>query len=155
MEILQDALVDLYSASLELLANSSKLFSNHTAAQTVYAILNPGKTEGIFTKLADLETKLGCEVQVWESERSVAADMRLMDLLRVLNTPITRIDQRVGTLLERINEKDQLEILKWISPTPFGKHHSTVREARTSDTCEWLLQHERFREWEDSSSSVP
>ena len=32
---LQDALVDLYSATLELLADSPKLFSRNTAAETI------------------------------------------------------------------------------------------------------------------------
>lgn len=33
-------------------------------------------------------------------------------------------------------------------------HHRTVKEARTDGTCEWLLQHEKFREWENSNSSA-
>ncbi|RYP07284.1 hypothetical protein DL764_002599 [Monosporascus ibericus] len=51
-------------------------------------------------------------------------------------------------------DDERLKILEWISPIPYGKHHSTVKKARTSGTCEWLLQHERFREWEDTTSSV-
>ncbi|KAH6714543.1 ankyrin repeat-containing domain protein [Leptodontidium sp. MPI-SDFR-AT-0119] len=63
-------------------------------------------------------------------------------------------DPRVSDLLERVEEKEQLEILKWISPIQYGKHHDTVKADRTLDTCEWLLQDERFRKWEDDSSSV-
>ncbi|KAL5331179.1 hypothetical protein ACEPPN_000708 [Leptodophora sp. 'Broadleaf-Isolate-01'] len=63
-------------------------------------------------------------------------------------------DPRVSDLLERVEEKEQLEILKWISPIEYGKHHNRVKEDRTPDTCEWLLEDGRFRKWEDASSSV-
>jgi ankyrin repeat domain-containing protein 50 len=48
--------------------------------------------------------------------------------------------------LERIDYKDQLEILEWISPIQYTAHHKTVEEARTDGTGEWLLRHEKFRE---------
>ncbi|OCL11473.1 hypothetical protein AOQ84DRAFT_386815, partial [Glonium stellatum] len=154
LENLQSALVELYSASLELLANAETLFSKNTAKQTVYAIFHPGQTADLFSKLTELETELGSEVQACESGRSAAADARLMHFLRGLDAPLTHIDETVWTLLERVDSKEQLEILEWISATPYGKHHNEVREARTSDTGHWLLQHERFREWGDASSSV-
>jgi ankyrin repeat domain-containing protein 50 len=154
LENLQFALVELYSASLALLANSGKLFSKNAATRTVSAIFHPGETAGLFSELTDLDTKLRSEVQACEIARKAAVDARLMDLLHGLEAPLTRIDETVCTLLERVNSKEQLEILEWISAIPYGKHHNTVREARTSDTCQWLLQHERFREWQDTSSSV-
>jgi hypothetical protein len=81
------------------------------------------------------------------------------DAIRLLvdnasNTPLTRVDGSVCALLERIDNNEQLEILEWISSIPYRKHHNTVKEARTSDTCEWLLRHKRFCEWEDTSSPV-
>ncbi|KAK3933812.1 hypothetical protein QBC46DRAFT_326021 [Diplogelasinospora grovesii] len=154
LENLQSALVKLYSGSLELLANSSQLFSKNTAAQTMHAILHPGKTASLFSKLDELETKLGREVQACEVGRSADADTRLTDLLRKLDAPLARVDENVCTLLERTDNEERLKILEWISLIPYGKHHGAVKEARTSDTCKWLLEHERFREWEDTSSSV-
>ncbi|PHH90729.1 hypothetical protein CDD83_2834 [Cordyceps sp. RAO-2017] len=51
-------------------------------------------------------------------------------------------------------QNDQLrKVLNEISPVQFGVQHQSRREARTPETCEWLLQHEVFREWEESSSS--
>ncbi len=40
---------------------------------------------------------------------------------------------------ERVNHGERLQILEWISSIPYGKYHDTVKEARTSDICEWLL----------------
>jgi hypothetical protein len=154
LENLRSALVELYGASLALLANAGKLFSQNAARRTVYAIFHPSETADLFSELTELETKLCFEVEVCESGRNADADARLLDLLHGLNAPLTRIDKTVYTLLERVNSKEQLEILDWISTIPYGKHHNTVKEDRTSDTCQWLLQHERFREWEGASSSA-
>ncbi|CZR59898.1 uncharacterized protein PAC_09792 [Phialocephala subalpina] len=154
LENLQDVLVNLYSACLKLLANSSKLFSKSTAAQTVYAILHPGKADSLFLDLAELELKLSYEVEACEGGRSAAADDYLTRLLRNLDAPLARVDTRVCTLLEHLDEEKQRELLDWISKIPFGKHHDEVTESRTLGTCEWLLQHDRFREWEQTSSSV-
>ncbi|SRR6266699_2008562 len=116
---LQSALADLYSTTLELLANSSKLFSQNTPSQTIYAILHPGKTDGLFKKLDDLETRLALEVQACQGEK-------------------------VCTLLEQVDKKEQVEMLEWISHVPYDAHHNTVKEARTPDTCEWYCDTRNF-----------
>ncbi|KAF3012810.1 hypothetical protein E8E14_007706 [Neopestalotiopsis sp. 37M] len=41
-----------------------------------------------------------------------------------------------------------------ISSIPYEKHHNSNSEKRTSDTCEWLLLHENFVEWQNSDSQV-
>jgi len=115
---LQAALVDLYGAVLELLANSTKLFAKNTAKRTVHAILHPGETEDLFSQLVDLETRLDREAQACESERSAAADAKLTKLLEWLKTPLTRVDEKVCSLLERIDKTEQLHILEWISLIP-------------------------------------
>jgi ankyrin repeat domain-containing protein 50 len=147
-------LLNLYGACLELLANSGQLLSRGTAAKTVNAILNPGETDGLYKKLSTLETELSWEVQGCEAARSNDTDTRLLDLLKSLETPITRIDATVRAVLEHINRGEQIEILEWISRIPYTKHHDTVKNARTPDTCLWLLQHKKFSEWEDASSSM-
>lgn len=151
---LQAALIDLYSAVLELLANSTKLFAKDTAERTIYAILHPSETADLFSKLVKLETQLDREVQACESGRSAAVDAALTDLLQKLEAPLIRVDEKVSSLLERVDAREQLDLLEWISPILYRKHHDTVKEARTPGTCQWLLQHNRFREWENTSSSV-
>jgi ankyrin repeat domain-containing protein 50 len=150
----QSALLNLYGACLELLANLSQLLSRSTAAQTVNAILNPGETEGLYKKLSTLETELSREVQGCEAVRSSDIDARLLNIMKSLEAPVTRIDATVRAVFEHINSNEQIKILEWISSIPYGKHHDTVKNARTPDTCHWLLQHKKFGEWEDASSSM-
>ncbi|KAL6401079.1 Ankyrin repeat protein [Ilyonectria robusta] len=64
------------------------------------------------------------------------------------------IQDQVASILTRMDEKDHIEILEWISRAPYGKHHETVKSARTDGTGEWLLSHMKFREWESKDSSA-
>jgi Cdc6-like AAA superfamily ATPase len=36
----------------------------------------------------------------------------------------------------------------------YGKHHKTVKERRTANTCGWLLDHSRYQEWQEASGSI-
>ncbi|KAH7015814.1 hypothetical protein EDB80DRAFT_345573 [Ilyonectria destructans] len=64
------------------------------------------------------------------------------------------IQDQVASILTRMGENDHIEILEWISRVPYGKHHETVKSARTDGTGEWLLSHMKFREWESNDSSA-
>ncbi|RYP57916.1 hypothetical protein DL770_010551 [Monosporascus sp. CRB-9-2] len=118
------------------------------------------------SQLAKLEEKLEEKIN-----RGTARKMMSAFGLRALKWPfeskdvdniIQNLNKCRDTLSTNLNidqtalllDDERLKILEWISPIPYGKHHNTVKEARTSGTCEWLLQHERFREWEDTTSSV-
>ncbi|KAJ5523945.1 hypothetical protein N7494_010595, partial [Penicillium frequentans] len=74
--------------------------------------------------------------------------------LRRLAAGFPVVQHQVELVLERMDAREEREILDWISPIPYGKHHISVREARTSGTCEWLLQSEKFCEWWNINSSA-
>ncbi|KAK7413945.1 hypothetical protein QQX98_007214, partial [Neonectria punicea] len=77
-----------------------------------------------------------------------------LDELRKLAADFPTVQQHVKSVLEIVSAEEQLKILEWVSPIPYGKHHITVKEARTSGTCKWLLGHEEFDEWRDIDSSA-
>lgn len=107
-----------------------------------------------YIRLDEHETNLERDVQACEIRRSVAVDTHLMHTLHQLGGPVSRIENRVSDLLERVDLDEQLKILEWVSSVPFRKHHITIREERASDTCEWLVRHEKFYEWKETSSSA-
>ncbi|KUM61479.1 hypothetical protein ACN42_g5642 [Penicillium freii] len=78
------------------------------------------------------------------------------DLRELLNiaAEIPVIRHQVDLVMERISTKDERELLEWISPIPYGKHHTFRKESRTHGTCEWLLQDEDFCKWRDFQSSA-
>ncbi|KAJ5362328.1 hypothetical protein N7541_003172 [Penicillium brevicompactum] len=150
---LESSLLQIYTTSLDLLAQSGDLFSAGTAKRTLEAIVNPGKVSDSVSGLGKQEDELLRDVQACESKRGAAADERTNAMLEALNAPMTRIDEGVSRLLQRMDESDRIEMLEFISPIPFGKHHDNIKEERVDGTGEWLIQNTEFRNWEESRSS--
>ncbi|KAL3460118.1 ankyrin repeat-containing domain protein [Aspergillus heterothallicus] len=151
---LEAALLKIYTTSLELLADSGKLLDSNTVRRTIEAIVNPGKFQGQLSGLKEDEEELLLDVQACEVQRSSDADNTMIDMLKTFNDPILRVDEGVAHLLAHMNESDRIEMLEWISPVPFGKHHDGVSEDRTPGTGDWLLKHEDYQDWEKYASSL-
>ncbi|KAL7942840.1 hypothetical protein V8C42DRAFT_330528 [Trichoderma barbatum] len=159
----QEALLDVYIAALELLAKSDTLFDSGTAKQTLKAIINPDGATGKVNDLSKKEQQLDREAQACESSRSAMSSKQAIDEMKDLKKqldqlllPLTRIDKTVASLLRRMDENKLEELIQFISPEMFGKSHAAVTEARIDKTGDWLLADKDFRAWQDipSSSSV-
>lgn len=151
---LHTALVRLYAAILRLIGLAHRMFVKNTVARAMHAVFNPGDVSDLLAKCQDLEPGVDIEAQNCERMRSQEVDMKTQGLLESLQTPIIRTDERVSSFLEKIDEKERLEILDWISKVLYGKNHDTVKDQRTKNTCGWLLKHSRYLEWQEISSSV-
>jgi ankyrin repeat domain-containing protein 50 len=158
---LHAALVVLYATILRLIALANRLFVKNTATRAIHALINPGEVSDFLAKCQDLETRVEIEAQNCERMRSQEVDANLQTsigslqkLLEDLQKPILRTDERVSTFLEKVDQRERLEILEWVSDVQYGMHHETVKEQRTQSTCEWLLRHKRYLEWQDTSSSI-
>lgn len=136
---LESALTQIYTSSLDLLAESGKLFSSGAARRTLEAIVHPGKMSGSLADLGAQEDELLRDTQACESRRSAEADDRMIKMLQAFNDPLNRMDEGISHLLEHMNQSDRIEMLEWISPVPFGKHHDNVkrkgRQALVSGCC--------------------
>ncbi|OJD14083.1 hypothetical protein AJ78_05529, partial [Emergomyces pasteurianus Ep9510] len=151
------ALVRLYAAVLRLLALSHRLFSKSTAARTLLALVKPNDVLESVASCQDLEIRVDVEAQ--NCERALSRDSRELDtkarrLLENLSTPILRSDDKVSSLLQTITDEEHLKILDWISEVLYGRNHATVKDTRTSGTCEWLLKRLSYMEWKNTSSSM-
>jgi hypothetical protein len=151
---LDHALVGLYSEIFRILALCHRLFVKNTTKRAVHAIFNPGDVSALLETCEKLEKQVEYEVQNCERTRSQAVDEESKELLESLQEPALRSDQNVLSLLEKIDEKERLGVLDWISKVLYGLNHQTVKEERTADTCGWLLGHNRYQEWQDSSASI-
>lgn len=143
---LQDDLVSLYQAALEILANAEHLFSMGTCRRTMHAILFPHQTSGLFSTLADREAIVGRVA----SACGAVADAHL---LHMIHGPVARIDQGVEALLQRQDRDMAIKILDWISEIDFDAQHTTAKKGRAADTCQWLLDNSEFCSWNDVSAS--
>ncbi|KAH0494412.1 hypothetical protein TgHK011_001032 [Trichoderma gracile] len=160
---LRSSLVDLYIAAMEFLARSDKLIRSGKAGQTLEVLLRPQQTADFLSDLVKKEQKVQLEAQACELSRQARAHQKLdqglqnvLARLEGLSPPSTRIDEGVAKLLEEV-DKDRLEkMMDFISSEKFGKGHAAIRDTRTPETGDWLIQHEGFRDWQaiPSSSTV-
>ncbi|UKZ52374.1 hypothetical protein TrVGV298_006150 [Trichoderma virens] len=126
---LQDALVDLYKALMELLAHAFTRLNEGQGKQFLRALVSGG-----------------------EGGKAIASQEH-QKLLKNLDEPLRSVEDAVKKLLEKIEDGALEQALEYISDIPIGEHQQEKREARTPTTCEWLLNHSRFIEWERSSHS--
>lgn len=154
LQNLHAALVRLYAAILRLIALAHRMVVKNTMTRALHAVVNPGEVSDLLAKCQDLEPGVDIEAQNCERMRSHEVDAKTQELLKSLETSIIRTDKRVSSFLENVDERERLQILDWMSKVLYGKNHDTVRSQRTKDTCEWLLKHNRYLDWQDTSSSV-
>jgi hypothetical protein len=151
---LYEALIKLYATMLQLMALAHRLHTKHTVTRAMHALTNPSELSDLLAKCHDLEIRAEIEAQNCERVCNQQVDTKTHELLESLWKPILRTDKAVSSFMERLDDRERLEILDWMSNVPFGKHHDTVTEKRTKNTCEWLLNHSRYQEWHDTSSST-
>ncbi|QYT02747.1 ANK_REP_REGION domain-containing protein [Trichoderma simmonsii] len=149
-EDLKDVLFNLYKVLLQLLTHALERLNEGQGRQFLHALISPGKGEELVSALSDHEDKLSMVVQACGAVQL----QEHQNLLQSLSAPLRRVDENVKNLIEHLQEKSLDEALDYISAIPIGKHHFEKRETRAPETCEWLLKHRRFLEWEESSCSA-
>ncbi|UKZ78191.1 hypothetical protein TrVFT333_005926 [Trichoderma virens FT-333] len=146
---LQDALVNLYKALMELLAHAFTRLNEGQGKQFLRALVSGGEGAKLVSALAEQESKVSMAAQGC----GAVASQEHQRLLMNLDEPLRNVEDAVKKLLEKIETGTLEEALEYISDTPIGEHQQEKRETRTPMTCEWLLNHSRFIEWERSSYS--
>ena len=83
-----------------------------------------------------------------------AREVSAMNALLVsLNEPIKRLADDSSTSTKILDESQHLQLLKWLSPVPFSSHHKRHFESRIPGSGQWLLDHDQYLHWSNSSTS--
>ena len=83
-----------------------------------------------------------------------AREVSAMNALLVsLNEPIKRLADDSSASTKTLDESQHLQLLKWLSPVPFSSHHKRHFESRIPGSGQWLLNHDRYLHWSNSSTS--
>ncbi|KAJ5657785.1 uncharacterized protein N7484_001434 [Penicillium longicatenatum] len=151
---LEERLISLYKAALDLLAQAGSLLSAGTPKRILKAIISPGESTDSLAGLGDQEDKLLKDVNACEVNRSATADAKANEKLEKLQAPMARVDAGVSQLLGHVDQQERIRLLEWISPIQFGAHHDEFNEKRTPETGEWLVEHDDFTTWREKDSSV-
>lgn len=146
---LQDALVDLYKALMELLAHALARLNEGQGKQFLRALVSGGEGAKLVSALTEQEGKVSMAAQGCGAVASQEHQM----LLKNLDEPLRNMEDTVKKLLQKIEDGELGRALEYISTIRIGEHQQEKHEARTPGTCEWLLNHSRFIEWERSRCS--
>ena len=108
----------------------------------------------------DLASLVAAEITYKRREQlgALSADgtIRYNDLRRQLSEiqrPINRIEQHFQDIQDNLDVTERLDILQWLSPVPYKKHHEQTRKDILSSTGSWLLREQQFLDWRVSSAS--
>ncbi|KAG4261690.1 hypothetical protein FPRO03_11707 [Fusarium proliferatum] len=75
--------------------------------------------------------------------------------LRFIQKTVLRLRDQINSNTKRIEEDEYIKMISWMSTSPFSIHHETMSDSRTLNFGQWLLKHEAYRNWCESSSSSP
>ena len=154
------SLLALYVYIMNVSATVKQVYDKNAASRTMHAILNPGEIKAFLEQSQQLEDRVAIDANNCESElnrsgraKQSAESTKLKELLEDLKQPIMRIDDRVTKVLKHIEEDERNEALTFVSTIPYEDDHNRKARKRTQDTCQWLLRHQTYIEWRNSSAS--
>ena len=75
-------------------------------------------------------------------------------LLKDLEKPINRLVDQAAVYAKVLEENKYREVLCWLSPVSFIRHHERHSETRIPGSGKWLLDHPQYLSWKSSSISL-
>ncbi|KXH41389.1 hypothetical protein CNYM01_04046 [Colletotrichum nymphaeae SA-01] len=145
-EDLMTKLVEVYAECLEFLAFVYEEMEHGHLRRFFDALVDPGYGENRLSAVRALEQELELATRPCKA----TADDEHRRLLESLEEPIKRTDKSVMDILKVLDKQERDKAMEYVSVIPVGSHHNEKVEKRTKGTCEWLVSHSKFLEWEDS-----
>lgn len=111
----------------------------------------------IKVRLAKAPFRLGDEAQmqrILKREDEVAKLAKLNDTERLhsLETSLVRLLDQASISNQILDDERHVQMIRWLSTSPYSAHHESITETRVPKFGQWLLQHEEFKDWCQSSS---
>lgn len=151
--LLREEIIRLYTACLELLAYSAKTMTQSSWAHFLVALVQFQKSNSMLAKLSKSAEGVSRAANACRDEITRSVTEHHQRLLQSLHEPLRLVSDGMETLLKYIEGSAITDAIEKISSVPVGTIHLAHQEARTQETCEWLLKDPRFMEWEDSACS--
>lgn len=158
--VFTSALTQLYAIILRFLAKAIRLFDGNTALRAIRAVLHPDDVSEFEEECQKWENRVeieahNCERVCSRTEHAQAAEFKkLLNELTQPDSVFFRIDAKVTDLWHRSAKDERIKILSWTSDIPYKDNHELACQGRTSETGTWLLEHNRYQEWQSLDESM-
>ena len=100
-------------------------------------------------QISKLVEVLNVDIQT-DTAKEVAS---MSAFLTSLSEPIKRLVDHSYICTRSIEENQHLELLNWLSSVPFSSHHKRHSQSRIPGSGQWLMDHNRYLDWRNTSSS--
>ena len=167
---LQNRIAVLYTHIWRYLIKAKQYFETNTGIRMLKAsVASKAEFDALSSVIASAQKDVDDCVALVVSERSrdlslsmdiLTLDQRsrfdkLEELLRDIDGPIQRIDDRLQSFEDHLKLTERTKILLWISPEPYIAHHNQTVKDVLHGTGQWLMEDPLFRRWRrDSVSSI-
>ncbi|KAH7150207.1 ankyrin repeat-containing domain protein [Dactylonectria estremocensis] len=88
-----------------------------------------------------------------EDEVLKLAQLHDTETLHFIETAVLRLRDQSNNNTRLLDEESHMKMILWLSTLPFPTHHETISESRTPNFGQWLLKHDKYQEWCETSSS--
>ncbi|KAI1172055.1 ankyrin repeat-containing domain protein [Nemania sp. FL0916] len=152
LDSMKASIIKAYAASQVLLGTVIRQQGNKFA--TLAASFKLSSIQAQINEISSCENELRLVKDECESFCQLSSRSNVEDILKILANFPGIIRDQINLAIMPLNKYTRNELLKWISPIPYGEHHQRINRNRTHGTCEWLLSHPEFRKWNESNSSM-
>ena len=155
---LRQSIIELYAAILTYLARAKSFFSGGSIKQIGRGLIETTRKQYDVTKISDADVQhwmrlVDADVHRETAKREIEHHDSLVDILMALNRPITRMTRQLDDLQDHLNSKKRKEVFRWMSEIEYKSHHEDLSNGLLPNSGQWLLDHELFIEWGQSSVS--
>ncbi|CAH0047168.1 unnamed protein product [Clonostachys solani] len=91
-------------------------------------------------------------VNVQTSE--VHGERTAKDIIEVTVKVLDELRHEVVSTREKIEKKEELDILKWLTPINHKAQHSDILQKKQSGTCQWFLNSTKFKNWIEKEKGI-
>ncbi|KAG4264758.1 hypothetical protein FPRO03_00042 [Fusarium proliferatum] len=76
------------------------------------------------------------------------------EVLSQIHETVTRSDANIREVKRKMDRKEDVEILEWLTPVNYGPQQSDTFSQRQEGTGEWLLSSKEFQDWIDTGKTL-
>lgn len=167
-EELRNTQITLYAAILKYLVKANDFYTSSVRKRVVHSMTKPEFSgEELLEQIrkhdlqveraaghmrAEMTSKLHESISV-SANNHEASTQRLQTLLHSLEAPIIRMMGSTEYFEQSVRKEEQARLLRWLSTVPCRRQHTEIHRHTVPGTGSWLLQHQDFKSWLNSSSS--
>lgn len=93
------------------------------------------------------------KILIQENEVLKLAKLQDTEVLCSLEMAVLRLRDQSSHNTRILDEERLVKMVSWLSLSPFPIHHETISQSKTPNFGQWLLKHETYRDWCQTSSS--